>query len=100
MEYALEWSDKALSNLKSVENYIAEDSPLRAKKVVNEILDHAENLKLFPEMGHVLHDFPDLGLRQLLKYSYRIIYSFSGNIVTIVAVAHGKQKYIEAYLYD
>jgi len=49
-------------------------------------------------MGRVLPDFPDLGLRQLIKYSYRIIYAINGKIVTVVTVVHGKQKYIESYL--
>ena len=100
MEYKLFWSDRARLHLMHIENYIAEDSPFQAKKVVHEIIDHAENLKIFPEMGHIVPDFPHLGLRQLIKYSYRIIYSFSGNRVTIVAIVHGKQKYIEMYLHE
>lgn len=100
MEYKLDWSDRARTHLKSIERYIADDAPIQAKKVVNEIIDHAEDLKLFPEMGRVLPDFPHLGLRQLIKYSYRIIYSFDGSVSTVVAVVHGKQKYIESYLYD
>jgi len=98
MEYMLNWSSRALAHLKSVESYIAEDSSFHAKRVVREIIDHAENLKTFPEMGHVLPDFPHLGLRQLIKHSYRIIYSFNNDVVTIVAVVHGKRKYIEAFL--
>jgi plasmid stabilization system protein ParE len=100
MGYSLSWSDQARQHLSSIESYIAEDSPFHAKKVVNEIIDHAEDLMIFPEMGHVLPDFPNLGLRQLIKYSYRIIYSFDGSAVTIVAVVHGKQKYIEMYLHE
>ena len=99
MEYQLNWSDRARLNLKSIESYIAEDSPTQAKKVVNEIIDHAERLKAFPKMGQILPDFPQLGLRQLVKYSYRIIYSFNGDVVTIVAVVHGKQKYIEMFFH-
>jgi addiction module RelE/StbE family toxin len=98
MEFSRNWSSKALANLKSIESYISEDSTFHAKRVVNEIINHADNLKIFPEMGHALSDFPDLGLRQLIKYSYRIIYAFDGKIVTIVAVVHSKQKYIEGYL--
>ena len=100
MEYTLNWSDRSLANLKSIESYIAEDSPFQAKKVVNEIIDYAENLKTFPKMGRILPDFPYLGFRQIIKYSYRIIYSFDGNIVTVIAVVHGRQKYITRYLHD
>ena len=100
MEYRLHWSHRACLHLKSIESYIAKDSPFRGKKIVNDIIDHAESLKLFPEMGPLLQDFPHLGLRQLSKYSYRIIYYFSGDVVTVIAVVHGKREYIEIIMHD
>ena len=91
MIYHLDWSDRAIANLVAIEDYIAEDSPFHANKVVNEILDHAEELKTFPLMGSVILELPDLELRQLIKYSYRIVYTFDDNAVTIITVLHGKQ---------
>ena len=97
MNYALGWSDRALANLKSIEKYIAEDSPFQANKVVNEILDFSEKLITFPEMGSIILELGDMKLRQLIKYSYRIIYSFEDNIVTIIAVLHGKQDVVAQF---
>ena len=94
MEYTLNWSERAVSNLRAIESYIAEDSPDQARKVVNELLDRAEELKTFPLMGPVVIEFSDMKLRQLTKYSYRIIYSFEENVVTVVAVVHGRQDII------
>ncbi|MDR0838646.1 MAG: type II toxin-antitoxin system RelE/ParE family toxin, partial [Oscillospiraceae bacterium] len=76
----IEWSRRAIDNLKSIGDYIAEDSPFQAKKVVNEIITMVEDLRVFPEMGSPVLEFPELNLRQLIKYSYRIIYSFDNNL--------------------
>ena len=100
MECQLTWSDQAYMNLKSIENYIAEDSPTQAKRVVNDIIHYTERLKTFPMMGQILPEYPQLGLRQFVKFSYRIIYSFKENIITVIAVVHGKQKYIEMNLHN
>ena len=88
MEYTLNWSERAITNLSAIENYIAKDSPNQARKVINEILDYAEELKIFPLRGSVILELSDMKLRQLIKYSYRIVYSFEGNVVTVVAVIH------------
>ena len=97
MKYALDWSDRAVINLNSVESYIAEDSPFQATRIVNELLDYAEELKTFPLIGPVILELSDITLRQLTKYSYRIVYSFEENVVTIVAVIHGKQDVVAQF---
>ena len=97
MDYVLNWSDRAIANLNAIENYIANDSPFQAKKVVNEILDYAENLITFPLMGSIVLELYGTKLRQLIKYSYRIIYSFEENVITIIAVLHGKQDVVAQF---
>jgi len=94
MEYTLNWAERAIANLKSAEGYMAKKSPPYAKKVINELIDHAENLKTFPLMGSVVSELLDMELRQLVKHSYRIIYAFEDNVVTVIAVVHSKQDMV------
>jgi plasmid stabilization system protein ParE len=49
-------------------------------------------------MGRVLPDLPHVGLRQLVKYSYRVLYAFDEKGVTILAVVHGKRENAEEAL--
>ena len=92
MEYKLIWSERAITNLQNIESYIAEDSPYQAQGVINELLDYVEELKTFPSMGPVAFELSDMKLRQLTKYSYRIIYSLEESVITIVAIVHGRQN--------
>ena len=97
MEYALNWSERAITNLDSIEKYIAKDSPQSAKKIVNELLDYAEELKTFPLRGSKVLELYDMELRQLVKHSYRIVYAFEDNVVTVIAVIHVRQDIIAQF---
>ena len=70
MDYALNWSERAIANLNSIENHIAEHSPTTAKKIISELLACAEDLVKFPLMGSAVSELSDTRLRQLIKYSY------------------------------
>ena len=91
MYYTLNWSERAITNLNALQSYIAKDSPFQAKRVINELLDYAEELKAFPLIGPVILELSNMKLRQRVKYSYRIIYLVEGNVITIVAVIHTRQ---------
>ncbi|MDR0839732.1 MAG: type II toxin-antitoxin system RelE/ParE family toxin [Oscillospiraceae bacterium] len=54
-------------------------------------------MRVFPEMGSPVLEFPELNLRQLIKYSYRIIYSFDNNLVSIVTVIHGRRDFANRF---
>lgn len=88
------WSERSVRNLKSIHEYIADDSPLQADRVVTAIIESAEGLRRFPLMGHPVPELPKLGLRQLIKYSFRIIYSVQYDRVNIIAVIHGRQDFV------
>ena len=100
MGFHIEWTERAVENLKSIEDYILADSEIQAKKVSGEIITYVDLLEDFPMMGRVVPEFPDLDLRELIKYSYRIIYSVEGNQVYIVTIIHGKRDFKAAFLND
>jgi plasmid stabilization system protein ParE len=45
----------------------------------------------FPQAGRKVPEFDDENIRELVVYSYRIIYRLQENEVLIVAVIHGKR---------
>ncbi len=48
-------------------------------------------LARFPRSGRKVPEFDDENVRELIVYSYRIIYRLQDNEVVIAAVIHGKR---------
>ena len=70
----VKWSNPAKFDLKQIRDYIARDSKFYAQKVYQEIVEKSEKLNLFPEVGRVVPEIEDPRIRELLIYSYRLIY--------------------------
>ena len=48
-------------------------------------------LAQFPRAGHKVPEFDDENVREMIVYSYRIIYRLQENEIVIAAVIHGKR---------
>jgi plasmid stabilization system protein ParE len=84
------WTEPARDDLAEIYAYIAEDSKAYARATVKRIRAKAGTLRRFPEMGHILPDYPASPYRQLACGSYRIIHRLQAEQrrVVIVAVIH------------
>jgi plasmid stabilization system protein ParE len=80
-----------VSDLEAIANYVAQDSPAYAAVVVRTIVSRAKMLSRFPRSGRKVPEFDDEKMRELLAYSYRIIYQHQESHVLIVAIIHGKR---------
>jgi plasmid stabilization system protein ParE len=69
---------------------IASDSPFYAGSVVRLIIELTRTLEKFPRAGHKVPEFDDENLRELIAYSYRIIYRVEAAEVIVGAVIHEK----------
>lgn len=87
------WSIPARNDLKQIYDYIAKDSKYYATNVVENIFSKAENLDEFPEIGRVVPEIGDENVRELIIYSYRLIYEVAPNDVQILAIIHGKRDF-------
>jgi plasmid stabilization system protein ParE len=87
------WSIPAKHDLKKVHDYIAEDSKYYALKVSQEFVVKSEALSNFPEMGRVVPEIGNPNIRELIIYSYRLIYEVSSSRVEILAIIHCKQNF-------
>ena len=87
------WSIPARNDLKQVYDYIAKDSKYYATNVIENIVSKAENLDEFPEIGRVVPEIGDENVRELIIYSYRLIYEVAPNDVQILAIIHGKRDF-------
>lgn len=89
----VEWSIPAKQDLKQIHDYIARDSNFYANKVAEEIVEKSEILNDNPEIGRIVPELSDKKIRQILIYSYRLIYEYIESKVVILALIHSKQKF-------
>jgi toxin ParE1/3/4 len=89
--YRVVWSPRALADVEAIAAYISLDSSTYAKAVVRTIVTSTRTLARFPRSGRKVPEFDDENIRELIAYSYRIIYIVGPAQVTIAAVIHGKR---------
>jgi plasmid stabilization system protein ParE len=90
------WSDPALDDLQNIYDYIANDSEHYASMFVNGLIDCAERLMDFPQLGKVVPEYNRKDIREILFETYRIIYLLEKDKITIVTVIHGKRELLHS----
>jgi toxin ParE1/3/4 len=92
----IRWSPTAISDLVSIRDYIAQDSPSAARKVSQRIKESVGRLRNFPLSGRVGR-VP--GTRELVipGTSYLAAYKVNFDEVVIAAVLHGRQRWPESF---
>ena len=70
---------EAYVDLHEIGQYIADDSPDIAKRVVTEIFDAIAALVSFPQQGHPRTDLTSRPLRFIRVYDYLIVAVFHGH---------------------
>lgn len=94
----IRWTEEAERWLKDIFDYIAEDNPDAAGKVVSDIFARAQVLRQFPEIGYRYRKEPEGEIRILLYGHYRIAYLIADDThVDVIGVFHGALD-IERYL--
>ena len=83
------WSVEAEACLAEIEDYIARDNPEAAERWVTRLIERVSPLEDFPEMGHVVPEYEDSRVRELLVRGYRIFYVVRGDTVCIATVFEG-----------
>ena len=91
------WSIPAKYDLKKIHDYIGSDSKFYAIKVSQEFIEKSEGLIEFPKMGRVVPEIGNPNIRELIIYSYRLVYEISPNRIEILAIIHGKQDFLETF---
>lgn len=62
----LKWAERAKWALEKIRNYIAEDSPENALKVVQKLIIASKKLKRFPSIGRFVPELSDNSTRELI----------------------------------
>ena len=91
------WSEPARNDLKQIYTYISQESSFYAEKVILTLIEKSEILINFPEIGRIVPEIMNSSIRELIVYSYRMIYEISGTDITVHTVIHAKRDFNEAF---
>lgn len=87
----VKWTDHALAQLRHIHDYIAQDSPLYAKRVTEALVTKTIGLDELPHLGCTVPELSDETVRELSLYSYRILYEIKTTHIEVLAVIHKRR---------
>lgn len=82
----------AVQDITEIWEFIAEDNPLAAGRVREEILSAIRRLVMFPKHGHGREDLTSRPLRFLTVRDYLIAYAPDEKPLAVIAVLHGRRN--------
>ena len=94
-KYEVRYLLAAQQDLTDILNYIKQDNPSAAYKLIQEIDRIISGLEEFPNIGVIPKDLhlKSLNYRMLVIDNYLVFYVIKDHIVEIRRVIHGKRKY-------
>jgi toxin ParE1/3/4 len=87
------WAPRVIRLLEDAADYIAEDSPAAAQRLVVAVIEAAESLADFSERGRWVPELNDGTHRELFVGRYRLVYRVGADFVAIVAFVHGARDF-------
>lgn len=82
------WSERALSDLREMFDYIRRDSEIHAALMVERILASAGQLGDFPLSGRIVPEFDRKEIREIILSSYRLVYRIKRGSIQILRISH------------
>ena len=86
------WTERSLTDLEDIAEYIAKDSEKYASLTIEKIIHQTLILEKQPRMGRVVPELNDRRFRELIIGNYRVIYEHSKSVVNILTVYHAKRN--------
>lgn len=91
MAYQIVWSLQARDDLRDIVLFIAADNPSAAQAFGLRLINKADSLANFPELGRIVPEQDDRNIREIILRPYRVIYQVLpiGKVIAIVRIWHG-----------
>jgi addiction module RelE/StbE family toxin len=90
------WTDTAEGHLDAIYDYIAQDSPEYAKRVVDRLTRRSQQIAEFPLSGRRVPEYDIDQIREIIEGSYRIIYYIKPDQIDVLAVIHGSMNILSS----
>ena len=82
-------TQEALDRLSDIEDFISKDSPQRAARFINYLVQRGEGVSKNPRIGRVVPEISNPDVREIIAKKYRIVYEIQENKIEILTVFEG-----------
>jgi plasmid stabilization system protein ParE len=86
------WTDTARRNLRTIHDYIAQNSPAYAERMVDRLTSRSKQIGIFALSGRVVPEFEVAQIREALQRLYRIIYHIRPDHIDVIGVLHMSRR--------
>ena len=93
--YEVLWSETAENDLLKIIEYIAQDSPNNALKILKKIKNQVADLSFFPEKYRIVPELYDQGItlyREMVISPWRVQYRIADSQVFVLSVLDSRQN--------
>jgi len=87
------WAPHARTSLGEAIDFVSEESPEGALRVLEQALAAANSLGTLSERGRVVPELNDQRIREVFVFRYRLLYEVHPQEVRIVAFLHGARDF-------
>lgn len=82
------WTRRAIEDVQSIQQFIAQDSLQYAQLVRQQLIAAVERLPAFPQSGRIVSEVNNPAIREVIQGSYRIVYRLIHGEIHILTVHH------------
>ncbi len=85
----LRWTDRAVSDLIAIGDYIAADNPVAARSWVEKLRQRAVKASKLPRTGRIVPELARDDAREIFQRTYRIVYRIVDDGIVVLTVLEG-----------
>jgi toxin ParE1/3/4 len=86
------WTESAAGHLAALHDYIARDSEVYARRMVDRLTARSKQIARFPHSGRIVPEYDQADVREIIEGPYRIIYTLLPHQIDVVAVVHSARE--------
>jgi plasmid stabilization system protein ParE len=86
------WTDTAQGHLNAIHQYISQNSPEYAMRMVDRLTRRSRQIAEFPQSGRVVPEYQMEQVREVIESPYRIIYCIKPDQIDVLAVVHAARN--------
>jgi len=90
---SIEWTERALTDLRAIDGYIAADNPGAAERWVGRLIAKAEAAARLPLAGRVVPEKARSDVREVFLRTYRIVYRVLEDSILVLTVLEGRRLF-------
>ncbi|MFZ4541971.1 MAG: type II toxin-antitoxin system RelE/ParE family toxin [Rickettsiales bacterium] len=87
----IDWSKPAQRDLQRLYAFLAESDSLMARRIIDAIIDAAEQLATFPQLGTRLDRYSAREIRRFIVGDYEVRYELGASVVRVLNVWHERE---------